>query len=34
VQLDVKYIESQRLATDLRILVKTVPAVISGKGAC
>jgi len=34
VQLDVKYIESQRLATDLRILVKTVPAVISGRGAC
>ena len=34
VRLDVQYIESQRLATDLRILVKTVPAVISGKGAC
>ena len=34
VQLDVQYIESQRLATDLRILAKTVPAVISGKGAC
>lgn len=34
VELDVKYIESQRLATDLRILAKTVPAVISGKGAC
>ena len=34
VQLDVQYIESQRTSTDLRILAKTVPAVISGKGAC
>jgi len=34
VQLDVQYIESQRISTDLRILVKTVPAVISGRGAC
>ncbi|HEY0456508.1 MAG TPA: sugar transferase [Verrucomicrobiae bacterium] len=34
VQLDVLYIESQKLWTDLAILVKTVPAVISGKGAC
>jgi lipopolysaccharide/colanic/teichoic acid biosynthesis glycosyltransferase len=34
VQLDVQYIEAQRIATDLRILVKTVPAVISGRGAC
>lgn len=34
VQLDVQYIESQRTSTDLRILVKTVPAVISGRGAC
>jgi exopolysaccharide biosynthesis polyprenyl glycosylphosphotransferase len=34
VQLDVKYIESQRLATDVHILLKTVPAVISGRGAC
>lgn len=34
VELDVQYIESQRIGTDLRILVKTVPAVISGKGAC
>ena len=34
VRLDVQYIESQRISTDLRILVKTVPAVISGRGAC
>jgi lipopolysaccharide/colanic/teichoic acid biosynthesis glycosyltransferase len=34
VQLDVQYIESQRIGTDMRILLKTVPAVISGKGAC
>jgi len=34
VRLDVQYIESQRTSTDLRILVKTVPAVIPGRGAC
>jgi lipopolysaccharide/colanic/teichoic acid biosynthesis glycosyltransferase len=34
VQLDVQYIETQRTLTDLRILAQTVPAVISGKGAC
>jgi lipopolysaccharide/colanic/teichoic acid biosynthesis glycosyltransferase len=34
VQLDVQYIESQRIGTDMRILLRTVPAVISGKGAC
>lgn len=34
VELDVQYIESQRIATDLRILARTVPAVVSGKGAC
>lgn len=34
VALDVRYIESQRISTDLRILAKTVPAVISGRGAC
>jgi exopolysaccharide biosynthesis polyprenyl glycosylphosphotransferase len=34
VQLDVDYIESQSFLTDLRILLRTVPAVISGKGAC
>jgi len=34
VQLDVNYIESQSFWTDVKILVRTVPAVISGKGAC
>jgi lipopolysaccharide/colanic/teichoic acid biosynthesis glycosyltransferase len=34
VKLDVKYIESQNIITDLEILVKTIPAVVSGKGAC
>ena len=34
VQLDVLYIESQRLWMDIKILAKTIPAVISGKGAC
>ena len=34
VQLDVRYIESQRLWMDMKILAKTLPAVISGKGAC
>lgn len=34
VGLDVGYIESQSFWSDLRILVKTVPAVLSGKGAC
>src|SRR5258705_8065505 len=34
VQLDVQYIESQRISTDLRIILKTVPAVVSGRGAC
>ena len=34
VQLDVNYIESQCLWTDSRILARTVPAVLSGKGAC
>lgn len=33
VRLDVNYIERQSLAEDVRILFKTVPAVISGKGA-
>ena len=33
VKLDVQYIESQSLRTDLLILLKTVPAVILGKGA-
>jgi lipopolysaccharide/colanic/teichoic acid biosynthesis glycosyltransferase len=33
VKLDVKYIESRKLTTDLVILLKTVPAVLLGKGA-
>lgn len=33
VELDVRYIESQTLWGDLKILLKTVPAVLSGKGA-
>jgi exopolysaccharide biosynthesis polyprenyl glycosylphosphotransferase len=34
VQLDVTYIESQSFLTDLTILARTVPAVLSGRGAC
>jgi lipopolysaccharide/colanic/teichoic acid biosynthesis glycosyltransferase len=34
VQLDVRYIESQSFWVDMAILARTVPAVISGKGAC
>jgi lipopolysaccharide/colanic/teichoic acid biosynthesis glycosyltransferase len=34
VRLDVDYIEQQNLWTDLLILTRTVPAVLSGKGAC
>jgi exopolysaccharide biosynthesis polyprenyl glycosylphosphotransferase len=34
VQLDVQYIESQNFWLDLKILVKTVPAVLFGRGAC
>jgi len=34
VQLDVSYIESQSFWRDLAILARTVPAVLSGKGAC
>jgi exopolysaccharide biosynthesis polyprenyl glycosylphosphotransferase len=33
VKLDVKYIESQSFWTDIMILLKTVPAVLFGKGA-
>jgi lipopolysaccharide/colanic/teichoic acid biosynthesis glycosyltransferase len=34
VKLDVDYIENRGLWTDLRILARTIPAVLSGKGAC
>ena len=34
VKLDVEYIESWSFMTDLKILARTVPAVLSGKGAC
>ena len=34
VQLDVQYIESQSLWLDLKLLFKTVPAVLLGRGAC
>jgi exopolysaccharide biosynthesis polyprenyl glycosylphosphotransferase len=34
VQLDVQYIESQSLWVDLKILLATIPAVLSGRGAC
>ena len=34
VQLDVSYIESQNFWTDVKIVMRTVPAVLSGKGAC
>jgi lipopolysaccharide/colanic/teichoic acid biosynthesis glycosyltransferase len=33
VELDLQYIQEQSLAKDLEILIKTIPAVISGKGA-
>jgi lipopolysaccharide/colanic/teichoic acid biosynthesis glycosyltransferase len=34
VDLDVQYIERQNFRLDLQLLAKTVPAVLSGKGAC
>jgi lipopolysaccharide/colanic/teichoic acid biosynthesis glycosyltransferase len=34
VHLDVKYIENQSLLLDVKLLLLTVPAVLSGKGAC
>ena len=34
VQLDVNYIESQSFWVDVRILALTLPAVLSGRGAC
>jgi lipopolysaccharide/colanic/teichoic acid biosynthesis glycosyltransferase len=33
VQMDLEYIESWTLRKDLRLLVQTVPAVVSGRGA-
>ena len=34
VALDVRYIENQSFRVDVNILVRTLPAVISGRGAC
>ena len=34
VQLDVDYIENQNFWKDVAILARTIPAVLSGKGAC
>ena len=34
VNLDVQYIESQSFWLDVKILVKTIPAVVLGRGAC
>lgn len=34
VKLDVEYIENQSFWLDIKILAKTVPAVLSGRGAC
>ena len=34
VELDVQYIESQSFWVDVKILLKTVPAVLTGRGAC
>jgi lipopolysaccharide/colanic/teichoic acid biosynthesis glycosyltransferase len=34
VALDVNYIESQSFRVDVSVLLRTVPAVLSGKGAC
>ena len=33
VMLDIEYIQNQSVKNDLKLLVKTVPAVISGRGA-
>ena len=33
VELDMQYIQEQSLWTDLKLLLKTIPAVISGRGA-
>jgi lipopolysaccharide/colanic/teichoic acid biosynthesis glycosyltransferase len=34
VRLDVDYIENQNLWLDARLLARTIPAVVFGKGAC
>ena len=34
VKLDVQYLETRSLAVDIKIIAKTVPAVLAGKGAC
>lgn len=34
VKLDVQYIEAQSFTLDIKILARTVPAVLAGKGAC
>ena len=34
VQMDVEYIENQSILNDLKLLLKTIPAVLTGKGAC
>jgi lipopolysaccharide/colanic/teichoic acid biosynthesis glycosyltransferase len=33
-KLDLEYVESWSLATDLRLICKTIPAVLIGRGAC
>ena len=33
VEMDVEYIENQSIAQDIKLLAKTIPAVIGGKGA-
>ena len=33
VQMDVEYIENQSIMNDIKLLLKTIPAVLSGKGA-
>ena len=33
VELDVEYIQNQSVSTDVKLLAKTLPAVIKGKGA-
>jgi lipopolysaccharide/colanic/teichoic acid biosynthesis glycosyltransferase len=34
IKLDLQYIDEWSLALDFRILVKTIPAVLRGSGAC